>query len=143
MGSLFIRDGYTERGYIAGDDIVPALRFKYRPMQPEDVAEFMDKLARLSGRDGERYVARAIAPQVVEWDLADDGKPLEVNADNLLRIRKRVYQRIVSIVMGHETGDVDPSWDEAKQEAALATASLAASKGTTPGSERAAADAKN
>ncbi len=143
MGSLFIRDGYTERGYIAGNDVLPALRFKYRPMVPDDVADFMDKLSRLSGGDGERFVAGEIAPRVASWDLADEGKPVPCTPETLLRIRKLYYQRLVSIVMGHEAGDVDPNWSKQDKEAAMKQAADAKSNGTTPGAERTAADAKN
>lgn len=144
MGSLFIRDGYTERGYISEDRVNPALRFKYRPLRPDDVSEFQEKLARQAGKAAERFVASTIAPQIVEWDLVDeDDKPVPVSPENFLCVRRRQYDRVCAIVLGHEAGDVDPLWAEAAQKAFLKTDLAAKANGVTEPQQRTVDDAKN
>jgi hypothetical protein len=123
MGSLFIRDGYTERGYVAGTDWEPGLRFRFRPMLPEEVADFMETLGRYKAKAAEQFTAKTIAPRLVDWDLVDaDNNPVAVSPENLLCIPRRYYLRVVSMVMGHEAGDLDPQWGEAESAGADANA---------------------
>jgi hypothetical protein len=113
MGSLFIRDGYTERGFISGMDWEPGLRFRYRPMLPEEVADFQDALRRYKARAAEKFTAESVCPRLVDWDLVDvDRNPVDLCAANLLRIPQRYYQRVASIVLGYEAGDMDPTWSD-------------------------------
>jgi hypothetical protein len=107
--SLFISDGYTERGFIAGADWEPGLRFRYRPMLPEEVAEFLENIARYKAKAAEQLTAKTVGGRLISWDLVDaDNNPVPVSHENLLRLHRRYYLRAVAIVMGHEAGDKEP-----------------------------------
>lgn len=109
MQSLFIDDGYTETGFIAGGDDRPAILFRYRPMT---AAEWMGLLQRCDGRNLEearRLEADALQKHVESWDVKDrSGNAVPLKAAMLLRLRQEAFRRLFAIVSGQEKSDSHP-----------------------------------
>lgn len=118
----YIPDGYTETGYIAEvPRIHGEVRFTFRPMLNEERAIVYGRRAKeLSPRELEQQFAAEIVARVNEWSLVqDDGSPLAITRENVLRLKPMLFQRLFQIVAGSDASDVDPTWpQEAKAEVA-------------------------
>ena len=127
MTSAFIEDGYTEERYIkAVDRMHPEVRFKFRPILPEDRAAFIEDVATGSKQDpkkGERLVGQALADHLVEWSLDLPPEPA-----NIMLLKPSLMNRLSMIVLyARDPGDDDPTATDNKEEADETT-SFSASK---------------
>src|SRR5262245_30308487 len=107
----YISDGFTESAFLKGvarlyDDV----RFSYRPLLIDERSEFLDCTGKLSPAQRERETAKLMAGKLVSWDVTDrNGNALPANADNLLRLRPVLFQRLSFVVLGIEAPDEDPN----------------------------------
>lgn len=142
----YIPDGYTEKGYIEGvPRLYEALRFKFRPMRIEDGSEFLDLLSKMSAkpREGEVFTAKMLAKRVLEWDLKDKGQTLPLDVKTLLGVQRRLFYRLMAIVLGTDASDMDPAWSEQEQDEFLERKATAFLEEKPIGQVAAERDAKN
>lgn len=105
----YIPDGYTEEGYIRE---VPGLhgpvRFTFRPMLVVQRAGlFGQRTLSLPDELQDRRCADVLCAQLVSWSVTDsEGRPLAVTAENILRLKPALFQRILAIVSGVEPSDI-------------------------------------
>lgn len=105
----YIPEGYTEEGYIRE---VPGLhgsvRFTFRPMLVvERAALFGQRMLSLSDELQDRRCADVLCGLLVSWSLTDtEGRPLAVTAENILRLKPALFQRMLAIVAGVEPSDL-------------------------------------
>jgi hypothetical protein len=144
-----ISDGYTRSGYIMpADGLHSGLRFKYRPMLPEEAAVFVgDQFERMPPKKRYALAAAAIAGQVKEWDEQDEAaKPLPVTQENVRRLPWHLFNRLLNVVAGFGANDVEAvgkAADEEEQDEYMARLLKAAGTGETPGQASERADRKN
>ena len=108
----YIHDGYTRSAYVAPRTrLYPAVRFLYRPM----LAQGRSIVARaiMDTKDAaktEEIAAKAVAKQVVSWNLVDHlGADVPIDVAHLLRLQPLLLNRLYMIaVLGDEGGDEDP-----------------------------------
>lgn len=115
-----IEDGWTEAGYIAESPRMhPAVRFQFRPVLVSErsaIAREYDRRPHEVAKVNAEHLARKLA----SWNL-----PLPTTADNILRLRPRLFDRLLAVVFGNESSDLDPDasptaplaqpFDEARQ----------------------------
>ena len=141
--SSLIKDGYDESAYLeAVPQLHGPLRFKYRPIPTEDASEFFEQSQKLKAREADRKTAKLIKDRLIEWDLKEKGEHVPITQANVLRLRRRLFQRLGSVILGIEACDLDPTWPEEEQDEFVALKS-GAEPGQTFGAAREAADAKN
>jgi hypothetical protein len=109
----YIPDGFTASIYLAEiPRVYEAVRARYRPLLAEDRAEFLAQEERLAPRQRERAGAKMLEAQLVDWDLHDDqGQPLPVKVDVILRLQPLLRRRLSLIVLGLDSGDEDDQAD--------------------------------
>lgn len=145
MRSDFLRDGYTEPGFIAAvAGLHGTLAFEYRPTLPEQQSDLISTADSLKAAAYDRKCADFIAKHLVSWDLKDDkGQAVPVSAVNVLRLRPKLYNRLYHIVLGLGATDINPEWpDETKSEAAEVAFQSALTE-TAPGAVKAEGNGKN
>lgn len=109
--SGFIPDGFTDSFYLEG---VPRLhepvRGRYRPCTTEETSEYYASAQLLKPREQDRHAAKLVAAHVVSWDLKDPatGDTLPIKQEVVLRLTRRLFFRLLSIVTGTEPPDEDP-----------------------------------
>ncbi len=133
--TAYIHDGYTRDGYIAArEGLHPAVRFKYRPVMPQDRAVIFRKIQVADDpRRGEEISAAAVVQSIEEWDIRkQDGSLVKLATSQALRLVPSVIDRLFLIVMGSSGTDSDPEAsieDRAERADSDLEAALA---GTTP-----------
>ena len=103
-------DGYTVSAFIRGRErMYPDLRFSFRPVLSPEWAEFAERTPQ-TVPDRMRHNAAGIVNSIVSWDAKDRrGKVVEITADNVLRLHRDLFMRIVDIVINSvDGGDPDP-----------------------------------
>lgn len=111
--ATYIPDGYTQNAYLRPrTGLHGEIRFSYRPMlvttQGQVLRDFQDA-AENPARQQE-IAAEWICRYVVSWNIQrPDGKPVNCkDVNDVLHLRPSVFNRIWSIILGDEGGDVDP-----------------------------------
>ncbi len=105
----YIPEGYTEEGYIRE---VPGLhgpvRFTFRPMLVvERAALFGQRMLSMPDELQDRRCADVLCGCLVSWSVTDaEGRPLAVTAENILRLKPALFQRMLAIVSGVEPSDM-------------------------------------
>lgn len=114
MPSPFISDGYTRWATLAAGEMHPALLFEYRPMLAVDRCQLVDRMKRLAGdrHDGiaavERIVVQELSHRLVSWTLVDDdGVPVPISDDTLLRADSTILAGLAAIILGLAAGDAE------------------------------------
>lgn len=109
----YIRDGFTQDGYIAAVERRHGmLRFKFRPMLPEEVEEF-DVFRNeniLKPRQVTERLAKECSSRVKVWSEELDGKPLEISTANMRRIRHTLLMKLYQVICGERASDEDPEF---------------------------------
>ena len=112
--SAFIDDGLTCAGYIAAvDRLHPAVKFDYRPLT---IAEQTAWGRDMNRRANEQYKATAdmLTRKLCGWDLVDaKGQPVTIAPEALVRLKPRLFDRLLGIVSGSEASDQDPAAETA------------------------------
>ena len=141
----FIPDGYVSKGYIEGvPQLYGELRFRFRPVLMEESSEFFEQGARLKAREADRRTAKLLKDKMVEWDLKDlKGDLLDIDVPVLLRLNRRLFQRLAAIVLGTEPCDLDPQWSDEEQDEFVDRKAEAGFVGRTFGAVGEERDAKN
>jgi hypothetical protein len=105
----YIPEGYVEKAFLRG---VPGLyadfRIEYRPVLPQNRTVIVRAVGRLPDDQQDPAAAKAVAKQLVSWDLANIGKPVSITVENVLRLRPALFQRLFNVVLGMEAPDIDP-----------------------------------
>ena len=145
MAASYIPDGYEEKAYIEG---VPGLhgplRFSYRPMRVEEGSEFYHGLNGLKPREAERHTAKMLASKIRTWSLRGrDDDALKVESKTVLGMQRRLFQRLLAIVIGSEPSDLDPEWSDDEQDAYVSGKVQASTDGKTVQQVKQEADEKN
>lgn len=102
-------DGMTQHGYIAAaPGLYPAVRFQYRPLLVSERTSWVNEMNRRSDRH--QATAEMMARKLVTWDVKNGkGETLDPkDAAQILRLKPRLYDRVLAIVSGDEPGDPDP-----------------------------------
>lgn len=103
-------DGYTVTAFIKGKDrMYGDVRVQYRPVLVPEWAEFADR-APQDPVDRMKHHAAGLAGSIVSWSCRDrDGKVVDVTVDNVMRLHRDLFLRLVDIVIhSAEGGDPDP-----------------------------------
>ena len=141
-----IRDGYTQRGYIAAvDGLHDAVQFEYRPMLPEEVEFTEAEVNRIGGdpKKAVRLVAAQVQRHLVSWDQKDaDAKDADITFDNVRRLRYPVLNKLYKIIAGLVASDPLPGGTE-RDERDEVTAIIAEAAGQPPGHAALEAAEKN
>lgn len=108
------RDGYTEPGYIAPEPQMYdlPLRFKFRPILPEERAEHLDAVEKITNGVKNQLACNAfVASRLVEWDdVNEKGEVNKIDAVNVGRLKPMLASRLYRIILGVEPCDCDPDW---------------------------------
>lgn len=111
------RDGYTEPGYIAPEKHLfdSPLRFKFRPLLPEERAEHFEAVEKLTNPVKNLLACNAfVASRLVEWDDTDEqGHVNAISAVTVGRLKATLSNRLYEIVLGVRPSDCDPEWSDA------------------------------
>lgn len=114
MPSPFISDGYTRWATLAAGEMHPTVRFEYRPMPAVDRFQLVERMKRLAGdrHDGiaavERIVVQELSRRIVSWTLVDDdGVPVPISDDTLLRVESTLLAGLAAIILGLTAGDAE------------------------------------
>lgn len=118
MKSAFISDGHTRPGYIEETDFYPASRFEYRPATLQERVVIKDRVAREALRRdaaaGEKLLNQWMVDHLLSWDVKDeDGKEVELTAENLSRLNPAFGFKLHAILMGDAVCDTDPATNRA------------------------------
>lgn len=106
----YIPDGYTENAFLrAVPHIHDDVRFAFRPMLPEERADFIERGARLKAKEQTRRAAEVIEHHVHIWDIYDENeKIVPLTADKILRLHPNLFNRLLWVVTGTEPWDEEP-----------------------------------
>lgn len=108
-----IRDGFTQSGYISEvEGLHPAVRFKFRPLIPEEVEDLeamRDAVTPRTAKDVRAKIGEALAKQLVAWDVKFDDKPAPINSLNVRSLRTSAQTKIYNIVAGFMPTEADPT----------------------------------
>lgn len=146
MNSLLgICDGYDERGFVEEErGLHPALRFVYRPMLVEERTRLLNENDSLKPAQRPRNTAKVLALKIKSWDLKDrKGEPVPVAEESILKLRPRLYERVLGIVSGLDACDDDPQATTEEKKESLADELAAAEQGRPVADVRAERDAGN
>lgn len=104
----FISDACTLPGYIAGSEgQYPALRFRYRPATVGQRAALLVKRHTRPKADAAAFVAE----KLVSWELVGAELPTPlISPASLSALEPKLFRRLVLVVLGYESSDVDPCW---------------------------------
>lgn len=105
----YIPDGYIEEGYIRGvAGLHGSVRFTFRPMRVvEQATLFGQRMLSLPEELQDRRCADVLCSHLISWSVADaNGRPLELTAENILRLKPALFQRLLAIVSGIEPSDI-------------------------------------
>jgi len=109
MTTPFINDGYTEKGYIPAMGEVPAIRFTFRPTTKHQLNQCLEKTNGKKDTEAGGVEAMEIAKKIVEWNIVDgNGTEWPIKAENLLKLRPPIYNRLAQIVLYGLPSDIDP-----------------------------------
>lgn len=124
MLHAIIDDGWTERGYVAeAQGLHPACRFEYRPLLRQEAYQISREIDRAGADQYLPILARHLAAKLVSWDLTTrHGDKAPINEQTILRLRPRLFERLVEIVWGREPSDVDPATGRRPDQPDLAAA---------------------
>jgi hypothetical protein len=102
----FINDGYTQTANIdEKPGVHEAVTIKFRPLTAtERIVHFDGDEKKSPAARAEKH-AKMLASHIVEWDICDDGKSVEINAANVGRLTFDLFFRLVDIVAVAEMGD--------------------------------------
>jgi len=139
----FVADGYTEKAYVKASELNDEFRFEYRPMLADKRAQLWKDAEKLKPDLGEQKMAMEMVHHVISWDITDEnGKPVDITARNLLKLKPVLWTRLGSIIAGYMPSDVDPLLEEEEQDQAAKEA-IAAGLDKTAAEMKVEADAKN
>lgn len=117
-----ISDGYTERAWLAGvPHLYPRVEFSYRPFLQEQLVAYQLQADKLTGLQLRQFAAGLLAAAVVEWDLKDGrGNVVPIDAAAMLRLKDRLFQRLLMVVSTLEPpdGSIDPDARDLQVQAA-------------------------
>lgn len=104
MLSAFVGDGYEEPGFIAAvENLHPELTFTFRPLTAEELGDHTASTAHADERGKRKVVADKLAKKLVSWSLVDQhNNPVSVSAENMLKLKPRVFARLFEIVWGYD-----------------------------------------
>lgn len=140
-------DGYTEHGYIREiPGLSPAVRFKFRPSSHEEIANFQH--VQRTSKHPQNVVAAAkfVGSKIVEWDLTDaNDEPLPKTTRSVLSLKEVLYDRLLAIITGMDSSDVEPGANptDAEKEQSIAELLEAEESGKSVAEVRQANDEKN
>lgn len=140
-------DGYTEQGFIQA---IPGLcdvpvRFKFRPMLPEERAEHADELSRLQdGAAKQLCLNTLVAERLQSWDVMAykrDGdkmvaEPVAICPVAVGRLKEMINGRLYGIVTGIEPSDIDPDWEATVKQREIANVYESAKFKKLPGDKK-------
>lgn len=106
-------DAYAEDFYIAEEaGFHGEFRFTARPLLPDQSSKVSEQAGKLAGEAYVRWVAKFVAPRIRVWSLIDrEGALVPITEENLLRIRSRLFHKVIGIVCGFQISDKDPDAD--------------------------------
>ena len=143
-----IEDGYTRGGYI---EPIPRLHqgmyFEYRPMLPEEVADFhvaIDRAAATGGRGTNGVICQRLADHIKAWSEVQpkSGEKLPIKAETIKRLPPALLMDLRGIVQGSRATNLPPNaTDDMLREFVLGK--LAEGNGKQPGIEQLRADQGN
>lgn len=113
MSRNIIRDGHTRSGYLEADDgRYESMRFRFRPMLPEQVETVEAYVAANSQKDPVKTahcVAGNVCKQLAEWsEVEPDGKPSVIHFENVRKLPFPVLNRMYRIIALLQASDKDP-----------------------------------
>jgi hypothetical protein len=115
MSSYVPDDGFTESGYLkAVPRLHEALRFKFRPCLVQESSRYFQEAANLGPEEADRKAAELIASKLVSWDLhypSNKTGTVPVSPESVLRLKRRLFQRLLEIIVGLAAPDDDPNGD--------------------------------
>lgn len=125
----YIPDGYTINGYIAAvPGLYEAVRFRYRPMQAIERAEFFNRRDKLPVESQTKGNAQAIVDRLESWDLTigpevealgcglKAGEPIPLTVEHVKRVNPVLFARLFSMICGTEPPDDDPKATTPRRE---------------------------
>lgn len=107
----YIRDGFTQDGYIAPMERRHGeLRFKFRPMLPEDFEEFdvFRNSNILKPKAVVSRLAKECSDRLVAWSEQVDGKDVPIGPDYVKRLRHTLLSKLFQVIAGERASDEDP-----------------------------------
>lgn len=127
----FIRDGYTEQGYIAEiPRLHQSLTFDYRPFTNEQRQQLIQENGKLGEANAARNSAKVLATKIKSWDLHDEkGNVAPISPLAILHLRPALYDRLFVIVLGLAPSDEPVGSDQSDAATSLADL-LAAQEGS-------------
>ena len=109
-----IEDGFTQDGFVQSvEGLHGEMRFRFRPMLPEDV----EVLEVMREREGERdpkavrvKLAKEMAARITAWDqMLKSNAPAPVSETVIRRLKPALQAKMYNIIAGIRPTDLDPA----------------------------------
>jgi hypothetical protein len=141
----YLTDSCTRPGHIAAaQQLHGPLRFTFRPALTSERSRLAEAAGEMNPEAFDAHAAGFLAGKLVRWDLHDDqGQPVGVSAEALLRLQPELFVKLYSVVLGATASDIDPEWGDAEREEHHAEVQLAEQTGRSIGEVREEGDEKN
>lgn len=145
MPTKLIHDGYTRDGFIASlEHDMDSLRFRYRPMLPEDVDTVLAETKNVPPRLAIQLMAATVAERLVSWDATDvNDQTATIDATNVGSLPRRVFLQLFNIVTGLMASDPIPNATKQESDEMITRLWKATGDGKPAGLAATAADRKN
>lgn len=103
--------GFTATGridFLGVHGIDQALEFEYRPVMPDEFDAIRKEVDRADAK-GEGTAARIklMHTRVVDWNVEQEGKPVDVSQETMSLIPPPFVERLYNIVMGWSISDTE------------------------------------
>ena len=144
MTSCIIEDGYTEAGYIKeSKGLYPELRFAYRPMLHAERDAIASQIGTKTPEQVSAIFVAAARHRIISWTAKHNGQPVEINDENIRRLRPSLFDRLYNVIAGAQASDPDPKATPDARQGEADAALEAAITGQMIGAVKEAAAEKN
>lgn len=118
-------DGYTLPGYLdAVPGLHPALRFRYRPVTPEERIEIIQITEAKPAKVARKMLAQLLADRLSEWNVpntdaakSESGESEPITPQFLESFKFPPWNRLLGIIIySSDVSDIDPEWSRDDRE---------------------------
>jgi hypothetical protein len=141
----YLTDFCTRPGYVAAaQQLHGPLRFTFRPALTSERSRLAEVAGEMQPEAFDAHAATFLAGKLVRWDLqGDQGQPIAVSDEALLRLQPELFVKLYSVVLGASASDIDPDWHDDEREEHHAEVQRAEQTGRSIGEVREEGDEKN